>query len=60
MEPPVEESEWILTGYGPGLLREDICETNLCGRNWTKKENYFILIAISNCKAGDELPLTGS
>lgn len=50
----------MLTGYGPGFLRRDICENDLCGRNWTKKENFFMLIAISSGKPGGELPLIGS
>lgn len=60
METPVEEGEWVLAGCSPGLLGRDICENDLCGRNWTKKENCFILIAISSGKPGGELPLTGS
>lgn len=50
----------MLTGYSPGCPRRDICENDLCGRNWTKKENCFMLIAISSGKPGVELPLTGS
>lgn len=50
----------MLTGYGPGFLRRDVCENDLCGRNWTKKENFFMLIAISSGKPGGELPLIGS
>lgn len=57
METLVGEGEWILTGCGPGFLRQ---ENDLCGRNWTKEENCFMLIAISNGKPGGELSLTGS
>lgn len=60
METPVEESERMLTGCGPGFLRWGLCENDLCGRNWTKKENAFMIIATSNCKPGSELTLTGS
>lgn len=50
----------MLTGYSLGFLRRDICENYLCGRDWTKKENCFMLIAFSSCKTGGDLPLTGS